>query len=41
MIHIVKLIQRRYPKAGGRIISSLLALSASALAVGLGILLLR
>ena len=40
MIHVVKLIERRFPKAGDRIVLSLLALSASALAVGLGILLL-
>jgi hypothetical protein len=41
MLHNVKLIERRFPKASGRIISSLVALSASALLVGLGLLLLR
>ena len=40
MIHVVKLIRRRFPDSSGRIISSLVALSASALAIGIGILLL-
>jgi hypothetical protein len=40
MIHVMKLIQRRFPNSSGRIISSLFALSASALAIGLGIMLL-
>jgi hypothetical protein len=40
MIHVVKLINRRFPNAGGRIVTSLVALSASALVAGLGILLL-
>jgi hypothetical protein len=41
MIHVVKLIERRFPNSGARIISTLFALSASALAIGIGILLLR
>jgi hypothetical protein len=41
MIHVVKLINRRFPNAGGRVVSSLFALSASALAIGVGLLLLR
>jgi hypothetical protein len=40
MIHVVKLINRRCPNAGGRIVISLFALSASALAIGAGLLLL-
>ena len=40
MIHVVKLIERRFPNSNGRIISSLFALSASALAIGIGIMLL-
>ena len=40
MIHVMKLIQRRFPNSSGRIISSLIALSASALAIGIGIMLL-
>jgi hypothetical protein len=41
MIHVVKLIQRRYPNSSGRIIGSLFALSASALAIGIGLMLLN
>jgi hypothetical protein len=41
MVHVVKLIHRRFPNAGGRIVSSLFALSASALAIGVGLLLLN
>jgi hypothetical protein len=40
MIHVVKLINRRFPNAGDRIVSSLVAVSASALATGMGLLLL-
>jgi hypothetical protein len=41
MIHIVKLVRRRFPKAGDGIVASLVALSASALAIGIGIMLLK
>ena len=41
MIHVVKLVRRRFPKQGDRIVTTLFALSASALAVGLGIMLLK
>jgi hypothetical protein len=41
MIHVLKLIERRFPKTSGRIISSFFAISASALAIGIGILLLK
>jgi hypothetical protein len=41
MLHVVKLIQRRYPVSSRPIIASLLALSVSALAIGIGIMLLR
>jgi hypothetical protein len=40
MLHVVKLIQRRYPNSSDRIISTLFLLSASALAIGAGVLLL-
>jgi hypothetical protein len=40
MLHVVKQIQRHYPKARGRIVSTLIALSASALAIGIGLMLL-
>jgi hypothetical protein len=40
MLHIVKLIRRRYPNTSDRIISTLFLLSASALAIGVGVLLL-
>jgi hypothetical protein len=41
MMHVVKLIQRRYPNSSPRIIGSLFALSASALAIGIGLMLLN
>jgi hypothetical protein len=41
MIHVVKLIERRFPNSSGRIIGSLLAASVSALAIGIGLLLLK
>ncbi len=41
MLHNIRLIERRFPKLAGRLVPSLLALSASALVVGLGLLLLR
>jgi hypothetical protein len=40
MLHVVKQIRRRFPNNGNRIIASLVALSASALAIGVGMLLL-
>lgn len=41
MLHVVKLIERRFPNAGNRVITSLVALSASALAIGIGLMLLK
>jgi hypothetical protein len=41
MIHVVKLIERRFPNAGNRVIASLLAISTSALAIGVGLMLLK
>jgi hypothetical protein len=41
MLHVVKQIQRRFPNNGGRITASLVALSACALAIGVGLLLLK
>jgi hypothetical protein len=41
MLHIVRSIQHRYPSQSNRIIVSLVALSASALLVGTGMLLLQ
>jgi hypothetical protein len=41
MIHVVKLVRRRFPKLGDRIVTSLFALSASALAIGIGVMLLN
>ena len=41
MIHVVKLVRRRFPKVGDRIVNSLLALSAPALAIGIEIMLLN
>ena len=41
MLHVVKLIRHRYPDKSGRIIASLVAVSASALLVGIGLLLFR
>jgi hypothetical protein len=40
MLHVVKLIERRFPKQGNRIVAVLLTLSIAALAVGSGIMLL-
>jgi hypothetical protein len=40
MLHVVKQIQRHFPQAGGRIVAALVALSASALAIGVGLMLL-
>jgi hypothetical protein len=39
MLHVVKLVQRRFPNHASRIISVLFAVSASALAIGIGLLL--
>jgi hypothetical protein len=41
MIHVVKLLKRRFPNRSSRIVSSLFALSASALILGMGLLLLK
>jgi hypothetical protein len=41
MLHVVKLIQRRYPVAGNRIIAALLLLSISALVIGLSMMLVK
>ncbi|MDA1054015.1 MAG: hypothetical protein O3C40_26495 [Planctomycetota bacterium] len=41
MLHIIKLIKRRFPNASGKIITTLVLVSASALAIGVGFLLLR
>jgi hypothetical protein len=41
MVHVIKLIRRRFPNAGGHVVTTLFALSASALAVGIGILMLK
>jgi hypothetical protein len=41
MLHVVKLLQRRYPNSSDRIISTLFLASASALTIGVGILLLN
>ena len=41
MLHVVKLIQGRFPNSSNRIIGTLLVISASAMAVGVGILLLN
>jgi hypothetical protein len=40
MLHVVKLIQRRFPNSNGRIVGSLFALSVSALAIGIGLMLM-
>jgi hypothetical protein len=40
MLHVVKLIERHHPEHAGRIVTGLILLSASALAVGAGLLLL-
>jgi hypothetical protein len=41
MLHVVKQIERHFPNQGSRLITALIALSASALAVGVGLMLLR
>lgn len=41
MLHVVRLIERRYPERADRIVTVLALASASALALGLGLLLLR
>jgi hypothetical protein len=41
MLHVVKQIQRHFPNQGGRVVTALVALSASALAVGIGLMLWR
>ena len=41
MIHVVRQFQRRFPNYGNRVVATLLALSASALAIGLGVMLLK
>jgi hypothetical protein len=40
MLHVVKQIERHFPNRGRRITAGLVALSASALALGIGLLLL-
>lgn len=40
-MHNVKLIRRRFPKSAGTIITILILVSLSALALGVGLLLLR
>jgi hypothetical protein len=39
MLHVVKQIQRHFPNQGSRVVGALVALSASALAIGLGLML--
>lgn len=41
MLHIVKLLERRYPKHSSQVAPTLAVLSGSALLLGLGLLLLR
>jgi hypothetical protein len=41
MLHVVKQIQRHFPNQSSRVVTGLIALSASALLVGVGLLLLR
>lgn len=41
MLHVVRLIARRYPERADRIVAVLVLASASALALGPGLLLLR
>lgn len=41
MLHIKKLIERRFPRSAPKIIGTLFVLSASALAVGVGMMLLQ
>jgi hypothetical protein len=40
MLHVVKQIQRHFPNSSPRIVGALVALSASALAIGIGLMLL-
>jgi hypothetical protein len=40
MLHIVQLIERRHPEHAGKIITGLALLAASALAMGIALLLL-
>jgi hypothetical protein len=41
MLHVVKQIQRHFPNQSSRIVAGLVALSASAMLVGVGLLLLK
>jgi hypothetical protein len=41
MLHVVKQIQRHFPNQSSRVVTGLLVLSASALAVGVGLMLLN
>ena len=41
MLHVVHMIQRRYPRASGKIVGTLVILSASCLALGIGLLLFQ
>jgi hypothetical protein len=41
VLHVVKQIERRFPRQGGRIVTALLAVSAAALALGIGLMLWR
>ena len=40
-MHIIWLIQRRFPNRGGRLIAGLALASASALVIGVGVLVLQ
>jgi len=41
MLHVVRQIQRRFPNSQSRVVPTMLALSASALLIGIGLMLLR
>jgi hypothetical protein len=41
MLHVVKQIQRHFPNQSSRIVTGLVALSASALLIGVGLMLLN
>jgi hypothetical protein len=41
MLHVINQIQRHFPDRGARIVTVLLALSASALLLGIGLMLWR
>ena len=41
MLHVIRQIENRFPGTQGRIVPIAVAFSASALAIGLGILLLK